>query len=81
MPKSATSSLPNSVSARSTEPRALEADPRLSHSWRRKRFSGPCRLAPNATERMITLQLRELEADGVVSRHVPAGCRRAWRAR
>ena len=24
----------------------------------------------NATERMITLQLRELEADGVISRHV-----------
>ncbi len=36
----------------------------------RKRFSELCRLAPNATERMITLQLRELEADGVISRHV-----------
>lgn len=36
----------------------------------RKRFSELCRLAPNATERMITLQLRELEADGAISRHV-----------
>lgn len=36
----------------------------------RKRFSELCRLAPNATERMITLQLRELEADGIISRHV-----------
>ena len=38
----------------------------------RKRFGALCRLAPNATERMITLQLRELEADGVISRHVYA---------
>ena len=30
-----------------------------------KRFGALCRLTPNATERMITLQLRELEADGV----------------
>ena len=36
----------------------------------RKRFGELCRLTPNATERMITLQLRELEADGVISRHV-----------
>lgn len=36
----------------------------------RKRFSELCRLAPNATQRMITLQLRELEADGIISRHV-----------
>lgn len=36
----------------------------------RKRFGELRRLVPNATERMITLQLRELEADGVVSRHV-----------
>ena len=36
----------------------------------RKRFSELCRLAPNATERMITRQLRELEADGIISRHV-----------
>lgn len=36
----------------------------------RKRFSELCRLAPNATQRMITLQLRQLEADGVISRHV-----------
>ena len=38
----------------------------------RKRFGALCRLVPNATQRMITLQLRELEADGVVSRHVYA---------
>ena len=38
----------------------------------RKRFGELCRLAPNATERMITLQLRELEADGILSRHVHA---------
>ena len=36
----------------------------------RKRFGELRRLTPNATERMITLQLRELEADGVVERHV-----------
>lgn len=36
----------------------------------RKRFSDLCRLTPNATQRMITLQLRELETDGVVERHV-----------
>ncbi len=36
----------------------------------RKRFGELCRLAPNATERMITLQLRELEADGIITRHV-----------
>ena len=36
----------------------------------RKRFGELRRLIPNATERMITLQLRELEADGVVARHV-----------
>ena len=36
----------------------------------RKRFGELCRLAPNATQRMITLQLRELEADGVIARHV-----------
>ncbi|MEO1130867.1 MAG: helix-turn-helix domain-containing protein [Planctomycetota bacterium] len=35
-----------------------------------KRFGALKRLTPNATERMITLQLRELEADGVVSRTV-----------
>ncbi len=38
----------------------------------RKRFGELCRLVPNATQRMITLQLRELEADNVVSRHVYA---------
>ena len=36
----------------------------------RKRFGELRRLTPNATERMITLQLRELEADDVLSRHV-----------
>ncbi len=36
----------------------------------RKRFGELCRLAPNATQRMITLQLRQLEEDGVISRHV-----------
>jgi len=36
----------------------------------RKRFGELRRLTPNATERMITLQLRELEADEVISRHV-----------
>ena len=35
----------------------------------RKRFGELCRLAPNATQRMIILQLRELEADGIISRH------------
>ena len=38
----------------------------------RKRFGELRRLTPNATERMITLQLRELEADGVLERHVYA---------
>ncbi len=38
----------------------------------RKRFGELRRLTPNATERMIALQLRELEADGVVARHVYA---------
>ena len=38
----------------------------------RKRFGELRRLVPNATERMITLQLRELEADGVVDRTVYA---------
>lgn len=37
-----------------------------------KRFGELCRMTPNATERMITLQLRELEADGVISRTVHA---------
>jgi DNA-binding HxlR family transcriptional regulator len=34
------------------------------------RFNAICRLTPNATQRMITLQLRELEADGIVERTV-----------
>ncbi|MEI2300544.1 MULTISPECIES: winged helix-turn-helix transcriptional regulator [Ensifer] len=32
------------------------------------RFNAICRLTPAATPRMITLQLRELEADGIVNR-------------
>ena len=38
----------------------------------RQRFGELCRNMPNATQRMITLQLRELEADGVVKRQVYA---------
>lgn len=38
----------------------------------KKRFGELTRLIPNATQRMITLQLRELEADGVLVRHVYA---------
>ena len=34
------------------------------------RFNALCRLLPSATPRMVTLQLRELEADGVVKRTV-----------
>ncbi len=34
------------------------------------RFNALCRLTPSATQRMITLQLRELEADGVLRRIV-----------
>ena len=34
------------------------------------RFNALCRLTPSATPRMITLQLRELEADGAVRRTV-----------
>lgn len=36
----------------------------------RRRFGELCRMTPNGTQRMITLQLRELEQDGVISRHV-----------
>jgi DNA-binding HxlR family transcriptional regulator len=32
------------------------------------RFNALCRSVPSATPRMITLQLRELEADGIVTR-------------
>jgi DNA-binding HxlR family transcriptional regulator len=35
----------------------------------KKRYGELRRLTPNATERMITLQLKELEADGIVNRH------------
>jgi DNA-binding HxlR family transcriptional regulator len=34
------------------------------------RFNALCRAVPTATPRMITLQLRELEADGIVRRTV-----------
>ena len=34
------------------------------------RFNAICRLTPAATPRMITLQLRELEVDGIISRIV-----------
>lgn len=36
----------------------------------KRRFGELSRLVPNATQRMMTLQLRELEADGVVRRTV-----------
>ena len=36
----------------------------------RKRFMELTRLIPSATQRMITLQLREMEADGLLNRHV-----------
>ena len=36
----------------------------------KKRFMELSRLIPHATQRMLTLQLRDLEADGVVARHV-----------
>lgn len=36
------------------------------------RFNALCRLTPAATPRMMTLQLRELERDGIVSRTVYA---------
>lgn len=35
-----------------------------------KRFMELTRLVPNATQSMLTNQLRELEADGVIVRHV-----------
>ena len=34
------------------------------------RFNALCRLTPSATPRMITLQLRELESDGIIRRTV-----------
>lgn len=38
----------------------------------KKRFSELKKLLPNITHRTLTLQLRELEKDGIVSRHVYA---------
>ncbi|MDF1810229.1 MAG: helix-turn-helix domain-containing protein [Phycisphaerales bacterium] len=38
----------------------------------KKRYGELRRLTPNATERMITLQLKELEADGIVNRRAYA---------
>ncbi len=38
----------------------------------KKRYGELRRLTPNATERMITLQLKELEADGIGNRHAYA---------
>lgn len=43
----------------------------LFHLLEKKlRFMQIVRRVPNATQRMLTLQLRELEADGVIVRHV-----------
>lgn len=36
----------------------------------KRRFMELTRLVPNATQSMLTSQLRELEADGVIIRHV-----------
>lgn len=36
----------------------------------KKRFMELTRLMPNTTQRMLTLQLRELETDGIIMRHV-----------
>jgi DNA-binding HxlR family transcriptional regulator len=47
------------------------------HAMRPKRLSSRSgcaveltRLMPNTTQRMLTLQLRELEADGIIARHI-----------
>lgn len=43
----------------------------LFHLLREKRrFMELTRQMPNTTQRVLTLQLRELEADGIVARHV-----------
>jgi hypothetical protein len=52
-----------------------------SISWGgRLRFSQICRLLPSVTRRMLTNQLRELEADGFVERRVYAAGHRAFGA-
>jgi DNA-binding HxlR family transcriptional regulator len=38
----------------------------------KRRYGELCRLVPGATQRMLTLQLRELEADGAINRIVYA---------
>lgn len=44
----------------------------------KKRFMELSRAIPNATQRILTLQLRELEADGVIVRHAYPQFLRRW---
>ena len=44
----------------------------------KKRFMELSRAIPNATQRILTLQLRELEADGVIVRHAYPQLLRKW---